>query len=110
MRNGVNGSTILVLHHSNDNPIECEKRARKVVVKKPGALMWVMNLILPLSSLTMPYFCNSTTIQPVIGVTAVDTLIKKNTKHSTAAQYTAMLHISNNKSMTPKLHESQSLE
>jgi len=54
MRNGVNGSKILALHHSNDNPIEFEKRAKKVIVKKPGALMWVMNLILPLSSLNYP--------------------------------------------------------
>jgi hypothetical protein len=36
MRNGVNGSKILGLHHSNANPIECEKRVKKVTVKKPG--------------------------------------------------------------------------
>jgi len=39
--------------------------------------MWVMNLLLPLSSLTMPYLHNSTTVQPIIGVTAVDSLIHR---------------------------------
>jgi hypothetical protein len=32
MRNGVNGSKISGLHHSNANPIECEKRVKKVIV------------------------------------------------------------------------------
>jgi hypothetical protein len=74
MRYGVNGSIISGLHHSNDNPIECEKKkgAKKAIVKKPGALMWVMNLLLPFSSLTMPFLHNPTTIQPFNGVTAVD--------------------------------------
>jgi hypothetical protein len=56
MRYGVNGSTILGLHHSNDNAIECEKRAEKTIVQKPGTLMWVMNLLLPLLSLTLPSY------------------------------------------------------
>jgi len=96
MRNGVNGSTILGLNHSTDNPIECEKRAKKVIVKKPVALMWVMNLILPISSLTMPYLHNSTTMQPIIEVTAVDMLTHTHThthtqtKHSTAAMTRSM--------------------
>jgi hypothetical protein len=38
------------------------KRAKKVIVKKPGALTWVINLLLPLSSLTMSFLHNSTTI------------------------------------------------
>jgi hypothetical protein len=36
MKNGINGSRILGPHHSNANPIQCEKRAKKVLVKKPG--------------------------------------------------------------------------
>jgi hypothetical protein len=36
MRNEVNGSKILGLHHSNANPIQCEIRAEKVIVKKHG--------------------------------------------------------------------------
>jgi hypothetical protein len=56
MRNGVNGSRILGLHHSSENPTECEKMTKKVIVKKPESLVWVMNLFLPLSPLTMPSY------------------------------------------------------
>jgi hypothetical protein len=75
-------------------------------------------LLLPLSSHTMSFLHNSTTIQPFIAVTEVDTLIyRKKTKHGAAEMIRSMSDSSvhcnvahNNKSMTPKLHEPQSLE